>query len=288
MSPNQVRVVKSDPPDQLGEGVTWSASRNSIFWVDILAPALQRYDLATGAVTRWEMPEPIGWIVERKGREDYLIGLQSGFAALDLNPFSIHMIGDPEEDRPHNRLNDAKVDAAGRLWAGSKDHRDEERSGALYRLDPDLTWSKHDDGYAVTNGPTFSLDGHTLYHTDSPTRTIYAFDLDDRGVLENKRVFVTFEDTWGHPDGMTTDSEGGVWVAHWGGHRVTRFTPGGQYDRSIEFPASQITNCAFGGAELDRLYVTSAAVGKPGEKLAGALFEVSAGIKGIAPTLFAG
>jgi len=282
------RVVDRATRDSLGEGPLWSARRGALFWVDILAPALHSLDLGSGAVTTWNMPEKIGWAVERAHDEGFMIGLKSGFARFDLETRRIEPIGPPEPDRPGNRLNDAKVDAAGRIWAGTMDDGEIAASGALYRLDPNLAWTRHDDGYRVTNGPTFSPDGSTLYHTDSLARTVFAFDLSDAGALTNKRIFVQFEDSWGYPDGMCTDAEGGVWIAHWGGGRVSCFSPSGRFQRSIALPAAQITSCAFGGAGLDRMFVTSAAVGVGDDPLAGALFEVEAGTRGIAPNLFAG
>ena len=282
------KVVKRAGRDLLGEGVTWCARRNAVFWVDIKTPALHRLELATGALTQWVMPERVGWIIERANRDDFIVGLKSGFATLTLEPFAITMIGNPEPDRLHNRLNDAKVDHAGRIWAGSMDDREQEALGALYRLDPGFGWSRHDDHYRVSNGPTFSVDGKTIYHTDSIARTIFAFDLLDDGTLQGKRVFLRFEDSWGYPDGMTTDAEGGFWIAHWGGGRISRFTPDGKLQRSIALPASQITNCAFAGDRLDRLFVTSAAIGRSNEPLAGALFELHTGVRGLAPIPFAG
>jgi sugar lactone lactonase YvrE len=272
----------------LGEGPVWSQRRDALLWVDILAPALRSLDLSSGAITTWDMPEKIGWAIERVDDTGFIIGLKSGFARLDIDTLRIDRIGHPESDRPENRLNDAKVDRAGRIWAGTMDDREIAASGALYRLDPDLCWTRHDDGYRVTNGPTFSPDGATLYHTDSLTRTVFAFDLTDAGSLLNKRIFLRFEDSWGYPDGMCTDTDGGVWIAHWGGGRVSRFSPDGRLDRSIALPAAQITNCVFAGADLDRMFVTSAAVGVEDDPLAGALFEVESGARGIAPTLFAG
>jgi sugar lactone lactonase YvrE len=256
--------------------------------VDILAPALRSLDLESGVVSSWDMPEKIGWAIECASHDGFMIGLKSGFARLDIETMHIQRIGHPEPDRPHNRMNDAKVDRAGRIWAGTMDDREVAASGALYRLDPALTWTRHDDGYGVTNGPTFSPNGVTVYHTNSLDRTVFAFDLTDEGALTNKRVFLRFDDSWGYPDGMCTDADGGIWIAHWGGSRVSRFTPDGRLDRSIALPASQVTSCAFGGAALDRMFVTSAAVGVETEPLAGALFEVDSGQRGIAPTLFAG
>jgi len=285
---DQYRIVAREGRDVLGEGPSWSAARNSLFWVDIMAPALRSLDLETGAVRSWTMPERIGWAIERQGRDDLIVGLKSGFAALGLDPFTLDPIGDPEPDRPHNRLNDAKVDAQGRIWAGTKDDRDEQPTGALYRLDPDLTWSRQDDGYTVTNGPAFDPGGHILYHTDSGRRTVHAFDLAADGSLSAKRVFLRFEEEWGYPDGMTTDAEGGLWIAHWGGGRISRFHSDGHFDRQIMLPATNITSIAFAGQGLDRMFVTSAALDSAQGPHDGALFEVFAGAVGLPSPRFAG
>ena len=172
------------------------------------------------------------------------------------DPFAITHLCDPEPDRPHNRLNDAKVDAWGRIWAGSKDDRDEVASGALYRLDPDGAWSRHDDDHIVTNGPTFSPDGRIMYHSDSGRRTVHRYALRPDGSLADKEVFLRFEDAWGYPDGMTTDADGGLWIAHWGGGRLSRFRADASLDRSIALPVSNVTNILFAGADLERMFVT--------------------------------
>lgn len=285
---DQVRIITQEDRDTLGEGPVWSASRQCLFWVDIVGQRLRSWNAGDGAFRCWPMPEPIGWVVERAGRADLLAGFRSGIAALALDPFGIVRLHAPELDRPHNRLNDAKVDATGRLWFGSKDDRDEAESGAFYRLDPGGAPIRVDDGYRVTNGPAFSPDGRTLYHSDSGRRLIYRFALLPDGGLGPRETFVVFEDAWGYPDGMTVDAEGHVWVAHWDGGRITRFDPAGRPVRSIPLPATNITSCTFGGERLDRLFVTSAALGVEHEPLAGALFEVDPGVLGLPTTPFAG
>lgn len=283
-----MRIVDRAEKDLLGEGPVWVAERERLFWVDIKAPALRWMDLRDGTCGSHAFAERIGWIIPRAGKPDFVIGLKSGFYLFDLETSTITPIGNPEPDRPHNRLNDAKVDTLGRIWAGSKDDRDEDASGALYRLDPDLTWTRHDDGYQITNGPTFSLDGRTLYHTDSSKRTIYSFNLSKEGILSGKRAFIQFEDEWGYPDGMTTDAEGCLWVAHWGGARISRFSPEGEWMRSISIPATNVTSMAFAGTELDRLFVTTAGEGLTDEAGAGGLFEVDAGVHGMPVPPFSG
>lgn len=281
-------VVSRDTRDTLGEGPVWIPASKELLWVDILRPAVHRLSLADGSITTREVEETIGWVLPVAGRPQVMAGFRSGFWMLDLDTGRRVEVGAPERDRPDNRLNDAKVDPFGRIWAGSKDDTDQKSSGALYRLDPDLGWFRMDDDYGVANGPTFSPDGGILYHTDSAARTIYAFDLESDGSIGNKRPWVIFPEAWGYPDGMTTDAEGHVWVAHWDGGRVSRFAPSGELSGTIELPASNITSCAFAGDGLDRLFATSSTLGHEDEPLAGALFEVDPGVTGIAPTLFAG
>ncbi|MGV1681691.1 SMP-30/gluconolactonase/LRE family protein [Sphingopyxis sp. NJF-3] len=282
------KIIHREARDRLGEGPTWFADRGELAWVDIFAPAVHLLDLSAEKVRTIPMPEAVGWIVPRANSVVALCGLRSGFAFLDLQTGAIDPIGSPEPDRPDNRLNDAKVDQWGRTWAGSKDDTDRAASGALYRLDTDLSWKRLDDGYGVTNGPAFSPDGRTLYHSDSAARTVFAFDLADDGFISNKRIWLRFEDDWGYPDGMTTDVEGCVWIAHWGGGRISRFSPDGQWIESVMLPATNITSCAFAGNRLDRLFVTSSTIDGEDEPLSGALFEVDVAVGGLAPTPFGG
>ena len=181
-----------------------------------------------------------------------------------------------------------RPNSKGRIWAGSMDEDEQIDLGGLWRLDPDLSWSLMDVGYQVANGPAFSPDGSILYHTDSAKRVIYRFELDPTGNLHDRRVHIQFEEAWGYPDGMTTDAEGGLWVAHWDGARVSRFSPDGVLDRWIDLPVSRPTSCAFGGEDLDRLFITSASIGREDEALAGGLFEVDPAARGLPAEMFAG
>jgi xylono-1,5-lactonase len=282
------RVAAGEQRNVLGEGPTWSASRGVLFWVDIFGKTIHQLSLTRGATAEWSVPERVGFVVERKARPELLVGLKSGVASFSLDSMALEPVCSPEVDRPQNRLNDAKVDPCGRLWFGSKDDDDREASGALYRLDPDLQYCRQDDGYRVTNGPAFSADGRTMWHADSLKRVIYVFDIDSKGSACNRRTFVDFPSEWGLPDGMTVDAESCLWVAHWGGARISRFTPNGELDRVIHLPATQITSIAFAGESLDRMFVTSARLGCENEPLAGALFEVHPGVRGVTPTAFAG
>ncbi len=283
----QWQLIKRDLRDKLGEGTLWSARDNAVYWTDIIAPALNRLSLADGSIDRWAMPEPIGWVAERQAG-GFITGLQSGFARLTLDPLAIEPFGDPEQHLPGNRMNDGKADADGRIWCGTMDMAEQEDSGAFYRLDPDGRWIQMDRGYRVPNGPAFSPCGNWLYHTDSARQTVFRFARTEGGGLSHREVFIQFGDADGYPDGMTVDADGHLWIAHWGGSRVSRFTPEGKLDRAIPLPAQQVTNICFAGAGLNRMFVSSAAVGLPDSEYDGGLFEVDAGVKGLPTPLFAG
>lgn len=264
----------------LGEGPVWVARENAIYWVDIAGQVLHRLTLEDAGYRCWQMPEMLGWVIERAARPGFIAGFRSGFATVQLDPLRIESLGVLEPGRPGIRMNDAAVDRRGCIWAGTMDERERDPVGALYRLDRQRRWSVRDTGYVVSNGPTFSPDHDWMYHTDTARRLIYRFPLDAAGELGDREVFVRFPEEWGSPDGMATDEHGGIWVAHWGGGRISRFLPDGQFDRVIALPVSQVTSCCFAGPDLDRMFVTSAAIGCEAEPLAGCLFEVTPGVRG--------
>ena len=282
-----VRVIPRDRRDILGEGPLWSPRAQTLFWVDILGKRVNRLRLADDQVSSWELPETIGWLVERETAPGFVAGIGRRFAALTLDPLSIETIAAPEEERDGNRFNDAKADSQGQIWAGSMDFGCERPTGSFYRLDPDGTATRVDDGYTIANGPAIAPDGSFLLHTDTALRTIFRYTIHDDGTLGPRAPHIVFEKAWGNPDGMTFDAEGGLWVACWGGSCVARFDVAGRRERSIALPASQITSCAFAGDRLDRMFVTSAADGVD-EEHGGALFEVDPGCTGLAPHRFAG
>lgn len=289
-------IVPRARRDLLGEGVTWIARENAVYWVDILGHRLNRLTLDDGAIAEWDVleksgwGEKIGWIIERRDAPGFIAGLKSGFAALTLDPFALIPIAAPEPDLPDNRMNDAAADPWGRIWAGTMHETGHETGarpdGALYRLDPDLTWHRADTGYHIANGPAVSPDGAWLYHTDSAIGQVYRYALSEEGIATREN-FITFPEIWGSPDGMAVDAEGGIWIAHWGGGCVSRFSPQGIREREIRLPASQITRCCFAGEDLSRMFVTSAADGVD-EPHAGALFEVDPGVRGCPTRDFAG
>lgn len=282
----QWRMIARDGADMLGEGTLWSARDDAVYWVDILAPALNRLSLKDGAVERWAVPEPLGWVAERAGG-GFIGGFKSGFAEISLDPLTITPIGDPEPDLPGNRMNDGKADAQGQIWCGTMDMAEESDSGSLYRLTSDLVWQQMDTGYRVPNGPAFSPCGKWLYHSDTARRVMYRFARTAEGIVD-RQPFISFTDADGYPDGMTVDADGHIWVAHWGGGRISRFTPDGKLDRAIALPARQVTNICFAGPDIDRMFVSSAAIGLDATPCDGGLFEVDCSVRGLQTHLFAG
>ncbi len=220
--------------------------------------------------------------------------LKDEFAFIKLNPFSITPISLSKKEPLGNRFNDGKCDPAGRFWAASMDSACLRPTGAIWRLSPDLQAVEMEDKYTVGNGFGWSPDGCTMYFTDSDNRTIYAYPFDNvSGTLGKKERFATIANDEGFPDGLTVDSEGYVWSAHWDGWRITRYRPDGTIDRVISMPVPRPTSVIFGGKNFHKLYVTSARIGlSKGQILnapsSGALFEIETEVSGIPEPFFAG
>lgn len=285
-------MVVWDIQSLLGEGPIWSTREQAVFWVDIKGCMLHRYGL-DGKRQSWTMPDFIGWVVERQDRSGFVAGLRNYVAELSLSPFQLTERFRPEAKLAGNRLNDAKVDPSGRIWFGTMDDAEKEASGSFYRLDRDFTYHRVDSNYICSNGPTFSPDGKRVYHTDSIRNDIYQFDIADDGSLNNKKLFAHFDEKDGSPDGMTTDSEGYLWIALWGGSGIVRFSPDGKRDRFIPLPVSLVTSCCFAGDKFDRMFVTTAKIGLTPEQLAkephaGSFFEIDPGVTGLPTAAFGG
>lgn len=277
----------------LGEGPLWSVREQALYWVDILGHRLHRYSLDEGQRS-WQFEEEISAVAECAESNDLVVTRRHGFARFNPATGEMTTLAQVENDIPANRFNDGKCDPLGRFWAGTMDFGCERPTGSLYRLSPDLSCARIDAEYVVTNGPAWSSDYKTLYHNDSVHGRVYAFDFDlESGAVSNKRVFLQFPEEDGSPDGMTTDAEGGLWIAHWGASKVTRHAPDGKVLQTIMLPCSQITSCAFGGPGLTTLFITSAANGLSAqqleqEPLAGGLFALNLAIAGVPANLFRG
>lgn len=269
----------------LGEGPLWSAAERALWFVDIKSDRIHRYAAATGETKSFATPPHPGFIVA-DGQGGFIIGLQAGLHRFDPAAGAFALLHEVEPHLPANRLNDGAIDPSGRLWFGSMDNGERAKTGSLYRLDADGPKAV-DGGIAITNGPCFSPDGKILYHTETRTRTIYAFDVADDGGLSGKRAWITIEDGAGHPDGSVTDGEGCVWVALYGGWAARRYAPDGRLISTQAFPCANITKLAFGGPDLKTVYATTAhwglsAASRAEQPLAGGLFCFQSDVAGLA------
>lgn len=276
---SHVSTIARDRQDQLGEGPLWSARENAVYWTDILGGRLNRLNLSDERVDSWDVGGYLGWVMEREAG-GLIAGVDRRIVALDPASRTTETIAVLVDEPAANRVNDAKADGLGRIWAGTMPIGADVASGALYRMDTDGTVTCVDRPYTIANGPAITADGSTLFHTDSALGTIFRLRIRDDGSLADKAPFIVFQDGWGKPDGMTIDADGGLWVACWGAGCITRFEPDGRRDRVITLPASQISSVTFAGADLRRMFVTSAATGVD-EPFGGALFEVDPGCRGL-------
>lgn len=278
--------------DILGEGPLWIPEEQALYWVDIQAPALQRWRPECGAYQRWPLPNEIGsFALRRNGGA--LVALRTGFAFLDLETANLTPLLDPEADRPYTRFNDGKCDRRGRFWAGTMDEAIPNTRGSLYRLDPSGKCQAIQAGIGISNGLGWSPDNRIMYYTDSVKHQIYAYDFDlESGAIWNRRVFAETPEAY-VPDGLTVDAEGYIWSAKWDGWKVVRYAPDGSVDLEIQLPVQRPTSCMFGGPELNHLYITSARVDLTAEELArqpqaGSVFVVETPTQGLPEPRFAG
>jgi L-arabinonolactonase len=277
----------------LGEGPLWDPAAQLLYWVDIKRREIHRFDPASGRDERWSVPEEVGSLAVR-AQGGLVVALRSGFHFFDPTTGQTTPIANPESDRRENRFNDGKPDRQGRFWAGSMHQAETQPSGALYRLEADLTCQRMVDGIVCSNALCWSPDSRTMYHADSGRRIVWAWDFDAAtGDIRNQRVFLEVSTGEGVPDGATVDAEGFLWLAHWGGWRVTRYDPAGRVDRVVRFPVENPTCPMFAGPKLDVVYVTSASINlSPDERAkqpqAGGLFGFEPGVRGLPEAHFAG
>ena len=270
---------------ELGEGPVWIERERALWFVDIKAQKIHRFDPADGSKRSWDSPEPVGFIFPAQSG-GFVAGLQSGLFRFDENSGGFDLVVEVEPDQPDNRLNDGVVDPSGRLWFGTMDNGERARTGAFYCFHDGQLSPTGIDGIAITNGPAASPDGRLLYMVDTLKGTIDCAEIRDGGTLGERRPFVHIPPAEGHPDGPTIDSEGCVWIALYSGWEARRYSPQGELLDRIRFPVANITKIAFGGDDLRLAYATTARLHLDDAEIArqpgiGDLFEFRVDVPGV-------
>lgn len=276
----------------LGECPRWDPESQRLYWLDINAGQLHCFDPVSGQDEYLQFEEEIGCFSLR-AQGGFLLAMRSGFYLLDGWNTKRQFIADPEAHLEHNRFNDGRVDAMGRMFAGTvyppKDHG----GASIYSLSPEGEVTSWVQGLLTANGIAFSPDNKTFYYADTPSHAITQCDFDlERGTVANCRLFHQFPHGNGRPDGAAIDEEGNYWTALYEGGRIVQLSPQGELIQEIKVPARCPTMVAFGDADLKTLYITSVG-NRPADELeafphSGALFKVRLQVAGMAEHRFAG
>lgn len=282
-----------DARASLGECPVWSMAEQVLYWVDINAPSLNRFDPATGRNTAMPMPASIGCAALRAGG-GFVVALRDGIWFARADGTLERRIAAAPYDPHHHRFNDGRCDRQGRFFVGTMNENRDAASGALLRLDGESRLARVVGDVTISNGLAWSPDGRTMYHADTPTRTVHAYDYDPTtGVPSRRRVFARWTGEGQRPDGATVDSEGCYWIAHYRGGQVVRIAPDGTTLATHAVPAMCPTMCAFGGPDLRTLYVTTARQQRDTDELArlpqsGGVFAMRTAAPGLPEPLYAG
>lgn len=270
----------------LGEEVVWDARSGTLIWVDIESPAVWRHRPETGETHRLELDEKIGFALLTPDPDVVIAGFRSGVERLHLVGGQREPLVSPDPHPSRNRLNSGHVGPDGALYFGTMDDAESEPTGSFHRWDG-IRLTSFGGLAVVTNGPVASPDGRLLYTTDTGSGVIRVHDLRD-GEVGEPRPLIRFEDGWGKPDGITLDADGHLWICHYNGSRITRFSPDGAVERVLPVPTALVTKCGFGGPDLSTLYITTCLRGRDPtvDPMAGHLFAVETGFRGLTANTF--
>jgi L-arabinonolactonase len=279
-----IEVIANDRA-LVAESPMWSASEHALYWLDGRSDAIYRIDVKSGARSSWTTPAKVNALGLRAAG-GLIVAMKSGIATLDTASGTFTHVVTPAPYTDAMRMNDGKVDRAGRFWFGTMHDDAADASGHVYRLDPNGALTTIDSGYTIPNGFAWSPDDRTLYLADSQLGTIYAYDFDPAsGEARNRRPFArTAEGTM--PDGATIDAEGYLWSATVGGWGISRFATDGTLHRRLELPVQRPTSVIFGGEDLRTLFITTASRRLTPEQLiaqplAGAILAVRVEVPGL-------
>ncbi len=272
---------------QLGEGSLWDERNGQLYWVDILQSFVHVFRPDNHSNLSFDVGQNVGTVVATDN-DKLLLALRDGFAWLDPDTGRVHPLEQILKDLPGERFNDGKCDPRGRFWAGTMVEQGPPAVGKLYCLDADLQITTKIEGVSISNGLVWTRDEKRFYYIDTPTQRIVGYDFDAAtGAIENRSVVARIPKDVGSPDGMTIDTEDQLWVALYNGSSVLRIDPqSGEVTFKVEVQAKNVTSCAFGGPDLDELFITTARVGLSEARLAeephaGSLFSVKLPFRGV-------
>lgn len=278
---------------ELGECPLWSVKEQVLWCVDILAPAIHRFDPLSGELTTFPQQEEVGCIGLRE-QGGIIAALRGGVWLLNEQGKPQKKVADNPGIAEKSRFNDGRVDPWGNFWCGSLWEPQDKNGGLLCRVTPDLKLEVKARDIKISNGVAFSPDRQWMYHTDTPNEVLYRYPLDAQGEPGEREVFRRFDASGGLPDGAAVDSEGFYWSALFDGGRVVRIHPqSGEIVDEIRLPVKWPTMVAFGGSELKTLYITSSRENLSKEDRerypeSGDIFAVELDVAGIAEPLFRG
>ncbi len=269
--------------DCLGEGPWWSERSQSLWRVDVEQRLLHCWNTEKDSHTQWELPKTVGCFVPNLDETAGVVALSDGLYWLELKDNELTQIAELEADLSGNVFNDGKCDRHGNFWFGSKDIHNRDPSGNLYKIDPECQVTLIESGVGVSNGIAWSPNGEICYYTDSAKRTIWSMEVVDTRII-SKDIFI--RDEMDYPDGLTVDAEGFVWSAKWDGGRIVRYSPKGEIDFVLRLPVSRPTSVMFGGKDLTQLFITTAQADRNSQSMAGNVFVLQTGTKGLAEKSF--
>ena len=276
----------------LGEGAFWNYKTQELYWVDIEGKQLNIYNPTTKNNRSISMPSLIGTVVPYKENEA-VVALVEGIYKVNLLTEEVTLLSDVEFNMPENRFNDGKCDPNGNLWVGSMHFKQSRPNASVYKVNEQGETIKMIDSVTISNGIVWTKDTKTMYYIDTPSANIMAYDFDpDTSTISNGRVAVKVSKEDGFPDGMTIDENDMLWVGMWNGNAIAHFNPKtGELIDKIKVPAHNVTSCAFGGKNLDILYITTSSLDMSEEEqkaypLAGSIFKAKPGVKGVESCFF--
>lgn len=282
------------------ETPVWDSDKNLLYYIDFVDKKINCLDPISNKVKSLDMGSKVGTVVLRENG-GLLTATGSGFNFVDFESGKMELISHPEPGKTNNRFNDGKCDCRGRLWISTVSQDFEngcatmEPMGSFYCLDTDLKTRKVIDSVVQVNGMAWFADNRIMYLVDTCAFEILQFDFDsEKGLISNRKTAVKVPEQFGYPDGMCIDTEGSIWLAHWGGCQLTRWdSVSGKLIEKIPIPAPNVTCCSFGGANMDELFITTASFGMSEEDKkkypdAGKIFKLKPGVTGPKPFRFKG